>query len=595
MSESVAIVGGGIAGMCASHHLARAGVSKITVYEAEDELGGKARSQHVPVASGATYPGEHGFRFFPHFYRHLLQTLRQIPVGHGKTVYDRLRGPKTAAIAYGGRKLLEVPRPVTIRPSLSFVDTTIDVLMRQEVKIEDATRFAWKLLMFASSCDERRESQYDLMSWTEYTGADDGLYSPEFEDVAIRASQNLSAMKASQSSAATIGTITLQLMFFFSGEEKPDAILAGPTDEMWLNDWRAYLEKLGVRFETGRRLTAFEFDALGGRITSLRFGADQVTADHYIAAIPLEKLVELVDAPMMAFDPALAALPALQRRAQGDMTGMQFFLSRPLPITRGHVHYPGTPFALTSVSQGQFWARPPQERPGTPELREVISVIVSDWDEPGTEGIPARNYTEAKDLAAEVWRQMKSALPSGTLRDEDVITFHLDTNISLNPFRNSTPLLIHPRDQRRHRPDAETAIQNLFLAADFVRTYTDLATMEGAEEAARRAARAILFRMGIDKARWPAVMPLDEGYTFEIGKRIDAWRYRFQADHPLLTPRWALGSLVATVRRAVGFADDAKVSSLAQAISRLPEPARAATDLETLRQWEWVLRDDNER
>ena len=42
------------------------------------------------------------------------------------------------------------------------------------------------------------------------------------------------------------------------------------------------------------------------------------------------------------------------------------------------------------------------------------------------------------------------------------------------------------------RPEATTAIPNLFLASDYVRTYTDLATMEGANEAARRAVNGLL-------------------------------------------------------------------------------------------------------
>ena len=47
-------------------------------------------------------------------------------------------------------------------------------------------------------------------------------------------------------------------------------------------------------------------------------------------------------------------------------------------------------------------------------------------------------------------------------------------------------------DSWRLRPEAATAIPNLFLASDYVRTHTDLATMEGANEAARRAVNAIL-------------------------------------------------------------------------------------------------------
>ena len=41
-----------------------------------------------------------------------------------------------------------------------------------------------------------------------------------------------------------------------------------------------------------------------------------------------------------------------------------------------------------------------------------------------------------------------------------------------------------------------TAIPNLFLASDYVQTFTDLATMEGANEAARRAVNGILERAG---------------------------------------------------------------------------------------------------
>jgi uncharacterized protein with NAD-binding domain and iron-sulfur cluster len=572
MSDTIAIVGGGVAGLCTAHHLSRAGVKGITVYEASDAVGGKARSQYPTDANGAVYPGEHGFRFFPHFYRHLLETLRQIPAGRG-TVRDRLVGPKVGAIAYKGRKLIEVARPVEIKPSLLFVKTTVGILMRPEVSLAEATRFAGRLLQFASSCEERREHEYDAISWSKFTGADDMPYSREFEDVVIRASQNLSAMRAAESSAATIGAITLQLLFTAAPDEHADALLCSPTDEAWLADWRSHLESQGVVFEMGARLQAIDFDPLAGRIERLRFAgrANPVTADTYVLAIPLEKLVEVLSAPMMDFDPALARLPALAREACGHMTGLQFFLKNPAPIAPGHVHYPGTPFALTSISQGQFWTPPPDRRNGiAPALRDVLSVIISDWDAPGTEGKPGRAYTSRDELAREVWRQMKRALPPGMLRDEDILMTHVDTHVKLAPFANETPLLIHPRGQRSRRPDAETAISNLLLASDFVRTYTDLATMEGADEAARRATRAILDRRGILKSRWPDVRPLDEGKIFNAAKELDRILFDNKLPH-LMTPtdpgfffryapeavkRW-LPSFLRPTRKGLGpFSDD---------------------------------------
>ncbi len=60
------------------------------------------------------------------------------------------------------------------------------------------------------------------------------------------------------------------------------------------------------------------------------------------------------------------------------------------------------------------------------------------------------------------------------------------------------------------RPEATTAIPNLFLASDYVRTHTDLATMEGANEAARRAVNGLLDAVKFDGPRcelWPLHEP----------------------------------------------------------------------------------------
>jgi hypothetical protein len=73
-----------------------------------------------------------------------------------------------------------------------------------------------------------------------------------------------------------------------------------------------------------------------------------------------------------------------------------------------------------------------------------------------------------------------------------------------------------------------TSVPNLFLASDFVRTYTDLATMEGANEAARRAVNGIL-----DAARSSAprceVWKLAEPSIFGLARTLD--RVRWKLNH----------------------------------------------------------------
>ena len=91
--------------MSAAQELAERGFS-VTVVEARGVPGGKARSLRVP-ASGQSgrrdLPGEHGFRFFPGFYRHLPDAMRRIPTAIIHTgVLDNLQNAREPEIAQAG-------------------------------------------------------------------------------------------------------------------------------------------------------------------------------------------------------------------------------------------------------------------------------------------------------------------------------------------------------------------------------------------------------------------------------------------------------------------------------------------------------------
>ena len=57
---------------------------------------------------------------------------------------------------------------------------------------------------------------------------------------------------------------------------------------------------------------------------------------------------------MKALDPSLANLASLSDSVQW-MNGIQFYLTRDVPITHGHIIFVDSPWALTAVSQRQFW------------------------------------------------------------------------------------------------------------------------------------------------------------------------------------------------------------------------------------------------
>ena len=94
MPGRVIILGGGVAGMSAAHELIERGF-EVVVLERTYMAGGKARSIPVITEGGEAsghelargvaapiehrLPGEHGFRFFPGFYKHVIDTMRRTP------------------------------------------------------------------------------------------------------------------------------------------------------------------------------------------------------------------------------------------------------------------------------------------------------------------------------------------------------------------------------------------------------------------------------------------------------------------------------------------------------------------------------------
>jgi hypothetical protein len=123
------------------------------------------------------------------------------------------------------------------------------------------------------------------------------------------------------------------------------------------------------------------------------------------------------------------------------------------------------------------------------------------------------------------------------LEDHNVIHTYLADSChrSNGQWVNEEPLLINTAGSWKHRPPAVTGIDNLFLASDYVQTNTDLATMESANEAARRAVNGILDASGSSASKC-AVWEHEEPFVFEPLKRIDRELFLRGFAHPLYDP-----------------------------------------------------------
>jgi uncharacterized protein with NAD-binding domain and iron-sulfur cluster len=539
MSKRVVILGGGVAGMSAAHELVERGFA-VEVFERQEIPGGKARSLRVvepfhrptlggPAMAGSRYrarrpwlPGEHGFRFFPGFYRHVVDTMERIPHGRG-FVADHLVNTTECHLARAGKRAVYVPvryprTPADLKTALFLV---MDLLGGQmEVTATETLFFAQKVWQLMTSCDERRLEEYEKLDWWEFVDAEN--QSPAYQKLFANAiTRSLVAAKAERASARTIGNIFIQILcdVLDPAVATADRVLDGPTNDVWIDPWLEYLRARGVvyHFETDVRAISYRDGKIQSATVARNGKTWNVTGDYFVAALPVERMAELVTPALAAAEPALGKLAELSENVEW-MNGIQYYLKRDVPLARGHSIFVDSPWALTSVSQAQFWQNVDLSEYGDGTVRGILSVDISDWDVPGLNGKHAEQCTR-EEIAVETWRQLKEGLNGGgveVLKDEDLHSWFLDPDIvDLDPNRpgielNREPLLVNYWDTWSLRPEATTAIPNLFLASDYVRTHTDLATMEAANEAARRAVNGIVRACGAHASEcriWPLHEP----------------------------------------------------------------------------------------
>ncbi|MFF1809768.1 FAD-dependent oxidoreductase [Streptomyces sp. NPDC058251] len=549
--KRVAVLGGGVSGLSAAHELAERGYA-VTVYEYYDVLGGKARSMDVPGTAGGgrkPLPGEHGFRFFPGFYRNLPDVMRRIPFpGNANGVHDNLRGGTEALFARAaGRPDLHFPlRRVTTPPAPGDITTSwirdqlLSVLdLGTRLPAHEAAYFADRLLVHLTSCDARREDQWEKTSWWDFIRAEE--MSEEYRTLlGIGQTRNLVATRAEVASTRTVGRVIIEALLLWGllgrgmdGDADIDRVLNAPTSEAWIAPWEAYLRSLDVEFVM--RTQVREVLYAGGRVTGVRVSAADgsqertVTADHYVSAMPVEHARGTWGRALRAADPQLAKCDALKT---DWMVGIQFYLRTPTPVVHGHINCLDSPWSVTGIGQAQFWdVRDFSADYGDGRAHDCLSAIVSEWDKPGIlYGKTARECTK-EEIVAETWAQLKDGLnDSGktTLTDADRLGWFMDpavTGLGGPAPQNREPLLVHPTGTLYNRPSARTAVPNFFLAGDYVRTDVDLATMEGANESARRAVNALLDadNSGADRCEiWELYRPPE----MEPLKRVDELRYK---------------------------------------------------------------------
>lgn len=270
MRQKVIVVGAGIAGLTAAHELIERNF-EVHVVERRWQGGGKASSRRTE----RDLPTEHGFRFFPGWYRHLPDTMRRIPymgnrkLWNGASTYDNLITVQSNLLAWYDRDPIEAPMhlPRSLE-QLKTLHTFFWDMTKLQLGPAEMSFFFSRLAAFLAMPEDERKQKLTRITWWEYLEAD--TKSRAYQDLISATTRTMVAAKATEASAYTICKLALRTLF--DAVSSVDRVLNGPTNEKLIDPWVEHLEGRGVHFHWGWELRNLEFAADSPLIKSLDFG-----------------------------------------------------------------------------------------------------------------------------------------------------------------------------------------------------------------------------------------------------------------------------------------------------------------------------------
>lgn len=407
------MVGGGFAGASCASALTEAGVS-VTLLEERATLGGRACSFKDGVTKQDVDNGQH---LFLGAYEDTRRFLRRLGVDH------RIRFDTDGAIAFVTR----TGRWDELKPRLFSGNTglAVGILGFGALDVKDRILLIWGLTR-ARYASPKRVSDLTAAQWLSYLGQTPGTRRGFWDPLCLATLND----RPEQVSAQALLTVLKKGLL--AGRRK--GALGFSTvalSRVWSMELGPYLQRTGGHIAT--RQKAASFGAPENRVTEVELtDGTRVSADVFVSAVPMGEALTLLPAPLAALRQSL--------REQGTS-----------PIAAVNFWFHAPPFREKMVGFLDMdiqWAFNRETLWG-PTAAGQLSVVIS----------AAQNYEglTSNEMIALALGDLRRAFPD--FKEEPR---HATVTWERHATPRPTPAFY------RARPNVETALENFFLAGDWV-------------------------------------------------------------------------------------------------------------------------------
>ncbi len=497
--RSVAVFGGGIAGLAAAHELTRLGWS-VSVYEANRDAGGFFRSARLE--DKGNMPTEYSWHGFGPWYHNVFDILKQIPFDDSASLYE---------------KSLSRPIDFGIAPDegeAQFIRISPFLSAHRMLRMQGLDLVRWTWMMAKTWAAHRRSLEH----YTRLNAAEQ-YRPPVLNPVAWRTWRATFGpwigSDWKNASLHTMGDFFRKLLIskpahYHKADDEGPAwrhgqgdnwlLLLGPSNEFWFQKWVAHLEKSGVRFYWENLLYKLHYD--GRNVTGARLASgEEVSADAFILAVnPFAAAEILRRTPELAEKDQLRLFDPLIQEGPHTQVSFRIAFSEKIywPRKRAAVIIPDSEYNLTLSPEDQIWAPDVDLGEGVAALWTVTACV---GDVPGRIYKKPVEECSREEFLEEVKAQIFSCQAlDGLIREANggrsLTSFPIlrieiwhEWRFSPDGIQTHQPKWVNSTRTNPFRPTQVTPVPNLALAGAHTRTAADVWSIEGATESGRRAAK----------------------------------------------------------------------------------------------------------